>query len=32
MMKDFKLYFKLLDFSIDSNQPEYVAMISELIG
>ena len=32
MMKDFKLYLKLLDFSIDSNQPEYVAMISELIG
>ena len=32
MMKDFKLYFKLLDFSIDSNQPEYVAMISELIS
>jgi len=32
LVKDFKLYFKLLDFSIDSNQPEYVAMITEIVN
>lgn len=32
LMKDFKLYFQLLDFSVDSNQPEYVSMISEIVN
>lgn len=32
LVKDFKLYFKLLDFSIESNQKEYVAMITEIVN
>ena len=32
LVKDFKLYFKLLDFSIESNQQEYVAMITEIVN
>lgn len=32
LVKDFKLYFKLLDFSVESNQQEYVAMISEIVN
>ena len=32
LLKDFKLYFKLLDFSIDSNQQEYVAMVTEIVN
>ena len=32
LVKDFKLYFKLLDFSVESNQEEYVAMITEIVN
>ena len=32
LVKDYKLYFKLLNFSVDSNQPEYIAMISEVVN
>ena len=32
LLKDFKLYFKLLDFSINSNQPEYEAMVTEIVN
>ena len=32
LVKDYKLYFKLLDFSVDSNQPEYITMISEIVN